>query len=291
MKTITTKTIAAAFGILFLGMNANATITDALKVKVINGTSTDETVIRFVAGATTAFDGSYDAYKMFSSSPAVPAAFTQIDAANRLSVNALPALSEVTDIELFIHVKVAGTYTLQATELGAFLPGTRIALEDKLDGSMYYFKNGASVSFPMTVNTVNSASRFVIHFRPVIPPVSSSRLEFATSEAISIDETAGADEPAMESDQLRGTEITAVQEDAALKAYVQDGQLVMNAELNGPATLTIMIYTISGQKIYSHSSVAENSFHETALLPASGTYIIYSVINRSVHSQKINYIN
>jgi|SRR6218665_2544892 len=291
MKTITIKTVAAALGIFFLAANANATITDALKVKVINGTSTDETVIRFVAGATNTFDGSYDAYKMFSSSPVVPATFTQIDAANRLSVNALPVLSETADIELFIHVKVAGTYTLQATELGAFLPTTKIILEDKLDGSMYAFKNGTSVSFPMTVNTVNSASRFVIHFRPAIPPVTSSRLEQATAEAININETESTDEAAMESDQLRGSAIAATKEEIVLKAFVQDGQLVMNAELNGPAKLTITIYNISGQKIYTYSAVAENSVHETALLPASGIYIIQSVINQSVQSQKINYIN
>ena len=271
MKTFTKKTATGILG-LFLAITANASITDALKVKVINGSTTDETVIRFLPSATTTFDGSYDAYKMFSASPTVPATFTRIDPVSPLSINALPALTAFTDVDLYIHVKVAGTYTLQASELGAFLPSTKIVLEDKQDGTFYYFKNGSSVTFPMTVNTVNSASRFVIHFRPV-PTVATtaSRYDIGTARAIGSEE---------ESAEMKTP--------ATMKASIEDGNLVMTVEAEVSSPATIMVYNINGQQLFSTSRTG--SFTEQLSLQTSGTYIIYSVTDNVPHSQKISFI-
>jgi PKD repeat protein len=166
MRTPAKKIIISILASFALCMNASA-ISDALKIKIINGTYTDETVIRFVPTATNGFDGSWDAYKLFSSSTTVPALFTKLDSVTSLSINAFPSLTAQSKVALFTHIKVAGTYTLQAIELGTgFLPDAEIILEDLSTGILYNFRGGHSVSIPMTVNTVSSANRFAIYIAP-----------------------------------------------------------------------------------------------------------------------------
>ncbi|MCE3279241.1 MAG: Serine protease, subtilase family [Bacteroidetes bacterium] len=165
MKNSTNKIIISILASFLVIFNANA-ISDALKIKVINGTYTDETVIRFLPTATSGFDGSWDAYKIFSSSAVVPALFSKTGT-NALSINALPSLTAQNDIALYTHIKVNGTYTFQAIELGTgFSPGIQIVLKDLVTGITYNFKGGNSISIPMTVNTVSSSNRFVIHISP-----------------------------------------------------------------------------------------------------------------------------
>jgi PKD repeat protein len=169
MKSTTKKIIISILASFALYLNASA-ISDALKVKIINGTYTDEAVIRFVPTATNGFDGSWDAYKIFSTSAVAPAVYTMIDSVTELSINAFPNLNSLCKVALFTHIKVAGTYTLQAIELGTgFQPGVEILLEDLTTGILYNFKGGNSVTLPMAANTVSSPNRFAIH---VAPPMS-----------------------------------------------------------------------------------------------------------------------
>jgi PKD repeat protein len=166
MKPTATKILIGTLANLLLCFNAFA-VSDALKIKIISGSYSDETVIRFLPSATPAFDGSYDAYKLFSASAVSPAMFTRLDSVTAMSINALPLFSGQTNIKVYTHIKVAGTYTLQSIELGTgFQGGTEITLEDLQTGALYSFKNGQSVTLAMAVNTVNSPNRFVIHFSP-----------------------------------------------------------------------------------------------------------------------------
>jgi PKD repeat protein len=166
MKAPLKKIIISILASFVVCMNANA-ISDALKVKISSGSTTDEAVIRFLPAATTGFDGSYDAYKLFSTSPSVPAIYTRLDSVTELSINALPSLSAQNNVPLYTHIKVAGNYTLQSIEMGTgFQPNIEITLEDLQTGMLYSFRNGQSVTLPMTVNTVSSANRFVVHIAP-----------------------------------------------------------------------------------------------------------------------------
>lgn len=151
---------------IVLCFNANA-LSDALKLKITKGTTSDETVIRFLPSATPGFDASYDAYKMFSTSTVVPSVFSRIDTSTALSVNALPQLTALTDINVFTQIKVAGTYTLQAIEMGTGFPaGTQIILEDSETGIVYNFRGGQSVTLTLPVDAGTQTSRFKLHFSP-----------------------------------------------------------------------------------------------------------------------------
>jgi hypothetical protein len=59
MKHSSKKIIISILASFLFILNANAN-SDALKIKIINGTYTDETVIRFLPTATKGFDGSRD---------------------------------------------------------------------------------------------------------------------------------------------------------------------------------------------------------------------------------------
>ncbi|MDF2436012.1 MAG: hypothetical protein K0Q95_388 [Bacteroidota bacterium] len=167
MNTTYKKIIIGILANVAVSFNSSA-VSDALKIKVINGNTSDETVVRFLPGATSGFDGNYDAYKLFSTSAVVPAAFTRLDSATALSVNAMPSLNSITSIALYTHIKVAGNYTFQAIELGTGFPaGVIIKLEDTQTGISYNFRHGQSFSVFLPVNTITTSNRFTIHFTPV----------------------------------------------------------------------------------------------------------------------------
>jgi hypothetical protein len=168
MRPTAKKIIISILASTVLFLQANA-LSDALKIRIIKGTYTDETVVRFVPTATTAFDGSWDAYKVFSSSPVIPSIYTRLDSLTELSINAFPSLTAQKSIPLYLHIKTAGIYTLQSIELGTgFSAGCRMTLEDLATGVLYNFSGGNTATFNLTTNTLNSPNRFVIHITPRI---------------------------------------------------------------------------------------------------------------------------
>jgi PKD repeat protein len=174
MQAPSKKIIISILANIALCFNAIA-ISDALKIKIIKGSTSDETVVRFLPTATFGFDGSYDAYKMFSTSPVVPSIFTNIDSDSHLSINALPSFSSLVNVDLFTLIKVSGTYTIQSIELGTgFTPDIKLVLEDKETGIFYNFRNGAAISIDLTVNTMATANRFSIHVSPPMNVVTTN---------------------------------------------------------------------------------------------------------------------
>lgn len=257
METTIKKISVIILAIVFC-LDANA-ITNALKIKVNSGTYADETVVRFLSNATTGFDSNYDAYKMFSLNPLVPSVFTKKDSLSYLCINALPTLNKETDVELFVHVKSAGMFTFQAIELGAFEAGVKIVLEDKATGIFYDFRNGTSISFSLNANALNSPSRFIIHFSP------ATNLGVTTGVAANV-----LPDP--------------------LHVYLQDGSMVLNMKkLLSPSKIEINVYSITGQQIYHYSNNEIYILSESVVLSTAGIYIINSVIDNVVHSQKISY--
>lgn len=165
MKTLSSKIISIILMNILISFSANA-ITDALKVRISDGNYTDEAVIRFLPNATNNFDGSYDAWKQFSNNPLAPGVFTNIDPQSHLSINALPSFTKETLVDLYISVATSGAFTIQSFEIGSFLPGISIKLEDKMTGMIYEFRKGSSCSINLFANTIASANRFVLHFSP-----------------------------------------------------------------------------------------------------------------------------
>ncbi|MEW6468009.1 MAG: PKD domain-containing protein [Bacteroidota bacterium] len=139
-------------------------LNDALKIKIAGNNYTDETVIRFVQGATPQFDANYDAWKLFSPNPAVPGIYTRCQA-GELSINAFGSMNADTAVDLYLIIPAAGPYSINATEIGAFSQGCCIMLEDLQTGGFYDLRSAGSYAFNLAVATVSSPAAFRVHFR------------------------------------------------------------------------------------------------------------------------------
>ena len=99
-----------------------AQYSNAMRIKIEGYGYSDETVVRFLSGATPNFDGAYDAWKLFSPNPMVPSIYSKIQSGDELSINSLPVpvySSDVT-IEVYTSVAYSGLYTVTVEEIYAF---------------------------------------------------------------------------------------------------------------------------------------------------------------------------
>ncbi|HEY6163127.1 MAG TPA: PKD domain-containing protein, partial [Bacteroidia bacterium] len=134
----------------------------------------DETVVRFVNGATTAFDGNYDAWKLFSQNQQVPSIYTQIDSTQQLSINAYPQLDQLFSIDLHLVIHAAGNYTIQPIMLGAFAPKVYVVMQDLQTGNYYNMKGSNTYSFQLPLMNTSSPVRFRMVFSVPAYAVSTS---------------------------------------------------------------------------------------------------------------------
>lgn len=225
---------------LVLITTASFALDDALKIRITGNNYSDETVIRFLNDATTAFDGSYDAWKLFSSNNQVPSIYTRLDSFSELSINAYPELDTLYSFDLFAWIRKAGTYTISGSELGSFAPGVGILMKDLQTGLLYNLRDTTAYSFTMAVNTKTSAARFRIYFTPVV----------TTGLAAS------------------------AQQPFQLNVYHQGDQLAVQtpASLHG-SKVGLSVYSTAGQLVCYREYLAEESA-ELVSLPASAIYIL-----------------
>ena len=169
-----TRKIFSLISVMLISLAAFAQ-TDALKLRIDGNNYYDETIVRFVSDATAGYDGSYDAWKLFSPNTQVPSLYTRIDSVSPLSINALPGLVRKMTVGVHADVNVAGSYMVTPTEVGAFQPDVCIMLEDMATGNYYDMRSGAAPSFVLAAGNNNGQPRFRIHFStPLIVSVSDA---------------------------------------------------------------------------------------------------------------------
>jgi len=76
---------------------------------------------------------------------------------------------------------------------------------------------------------------------------------------------------------------------ASFKAFPQEGDMVIELQPEAPVNATIDVYSINGQLLYQYANAASTGLSERVPLPASGIYIVRSVIDDQVQSQKFSY--
>lgn len=165
-KKTTRKHLSAAFlfiAALIFSADLHA-ITDALRIKIARGTYSDETVIRFLEGATPDFDGSYDAWKFFSSNAAVPNLFTKISTGDALTISSVPSFTASVTMDVFLKIGTAGTYTLTAEEPGAFSSDAKIIMKDLSTGQLYDLRTANTYTISLPVIAQTAAARFRVFF-------------------------------------------------------------------------------------------------------------------------------
>ncbi|MFZ4550145.1 MAG: T9SS type A sorting domain-containing protein, partial [Bacteroidales bacterium] len=135
----------------------NAKSQNLVRVEVSGNGYTDETVVRFVPGATVGFDGHYDAMKMFNFNENSTQIYTNSNMP--LTINSLN--TETNKVDLGVRGRVAGKYSLKVTELNNI---DFVTLHDKKTG---FYSNLKAKPYTYYFEPGENEIRFELLFKPI----------------------------------------------------------------------------------------------------------------------------
>jgi hypothetical protein len=151
-----------------------------VRLNLNDGKTTDETVVYENENASNGLED-YDTYKMFD---------TQhhqlyfMEGIKELSMDGLNDATAKQKVDMGIQITGAGTYTINATELGV---EEDVVLEDKFTHTFQDMKLNSTYSFTANAGTFNN--RFVLHF--TLTPSTETAIE---TETVTVGQTVGESE-------------------------------------------------------------------------------------------------
>lgn len=135
----------------------------------------DESVIRFINGATANRDDNYDAYKIASTNDKVPYVATVSTDTSALCINTLSELSNDISIPVEVKAGIAGTYKLSLSDIGELPLNTCLLLEDLDNGNIINLnKNAYSFSLPASSVNAKAQQKFILHISPPVFNISKT---------------------------------------------------------------------------------------------------------------------
>ena len=135
-----------------------------MRLKLENGTQSDEALIYFDAAADNVFDN-YDSPKIMNNSTTLPDLYTTVGT-ERLAINGLNDFADNMELPLGFTLKAAAAgLKLKVSELSNFAAGTRVYLLDKEQSSQTELLPSTEYTFNITASTVNNENRFSLLFR------------------------------------------------------------------------------------------------------------------------------
>ncbi len=155
-----TKLLAIIF-FTGLSLNSYSQYDNAIKIRIEGNGYADETVVRLIDGATTGFDGMYDAWKLFSPNTNVPSIYSEITVGQELAINSLPEFKKDTSITLYTNIPANGSYLVTITEIYPMSSSYKISLSDLTSNTDYRILNDTSLTF--NYNTQQSAPTFTFN--------------------------------------------------------------------------------------------------------------------------------
>lgn len=150
----------------------NGNYKDLLKFVVCGNNFCDATYLYFTTLASEGFDGSYDAYKLFTIDTLVPQIFSRISNAD-LSVNSMPLPQKGVIIPLGFKSGSPGVFTLSLDQLSIFNPLNNIVLKDLQTGFAKDLTKNNNYSF--SYQTGDDQNRFLLYINYILTdkPVTS----------------------------------------------------------------------------------------------------------------------
>jgi len=136
---------------------------DLIRLALSGAGFSDETVVRFRAGATSAFDPHRDAYKLKSTVPGVPALYSK-STNDRFSINTHGPLTAAVTIPVHFEAETSGHYTLRAEDVSSFDPTAFVYLEDVQTNTWQDLRLHSTYAFQAA--TGDPKDRFRLHFHP-----------------------------------------------------------------------------------------------------------------------------
>ncbi|HRG58858.1 MAG TPA: PKD domain-containing protein, partial [Bacteroidia bacterium] len=139
---------------------------NVLRLKVNGDNMNDEMVIHLNENATTNFDGSFDAKKIFSNDPNNPS-ISSVNNNKDLSINSLPFCGISLTIPVRVTVGINGMYNLSWSGMEGFPEGTCFVIEDLNNGNKTTLLKDQVYYFNETIGFKNP--RFLIHISTPLP--------------------------------------------------------------------------------------------------------------------------
>lgn len=131
-------------------------VSDMIRVTLKKENQRDETVIRFSSDATDGYDENLDAYKL----PNAIFNLASISGANKFAINAVPAGSCNTTLQLDISNATPGNYQIMLSDLQSFSLTPQVSLLDNFTGTTTAISNEESYNFTITSDPASSGNRF-----------------------------------------------------------------------------------------------------------------------------------
>ena len=159
----------------------------SLALTLISDSRRDEAFVHFTAGATEAFDGQYDAYKLLSGNASIPEIYTTNTGNVKFAINGLPELSEQTEVPVSIKAGQAGSFSISA-DLSNLM--ATAYLNDLKTGSIHNLSQNPVYTF--TAAEGDAPNRFKLTFgsvgietpagKPIAAYYADGRLYFVNAE-------------------------------------------------------------------------------------------------------------
>lgn len=130
----------------------------------------DETIIRFVEGASSEFDGTYDAYKL--AGYMFPQLYSITPEETKLAISTLPGYEDGSIIPLGFEAPEAGNYSINLSEFENFNGGLTLYLEDLLLDQIIDLSANSSYNFSASQD--DDPNRFLLHFNESLTAVEST---------------------------------------------------------------------------------------------------------------------
>ncbi len=163
---------------------ANGVQSHYMNLKLFGNGYSDETYIRFDAGATSQFDPALDARKFPSDNDQVPSLSSIDSSLADMSINSFPLPVSNLSIPLRTTVGASGTYTITGDSLLHMPFGSCLVLEDLVTGIMTDLRTTTSYTF--SIDDTTAAPRFLLHLgKPIdVSSIASSCYNFSDGKAI-----------------------------------------------------------------------------------------------------------
>jgi hypothetical protein len=120
----------------------------------------DAIFVRFTEGASEEYDGEYDVKKIFGLEEAPQ--FYSIISGELLSINSLPELTEYEMVMLGFECGIAGSFTIEASEIASFEGNISIYLEDLSEDIFHNLSEESTYTFSHVPG--GNINRFLLHF-------------------------------------------------------------------------------------------------------------------------------
>jgi hypothetical protein len=200
----------------------------------------DESVIRFINGATVGFDSQLDSYKL----PGTYLNVSSLPEANlNLAFNSMPELTDRTVLPLKVWTAAIGTYTITFTGMDSFDANNVLYLKDNFLNTLTDIRSSAAYTFSITSNAASTGST---RFELVTGPASVTSLNGTAKSAFILSPNPAQGSVKVSAAGLMGTQATISLLNAAGQATysvvvpIQAGALVTELPLATPAGIYIV---------------------------------------------------